>query len=239
MSGYLANLARRGAGLAPEISPRRREALPLPATAREGGEAGEPIDTPLDAAAGRGGSGRVAGSSPRPSVDGLGVEMRETPGGTGTSGDGTPTWSGHEATGRAEPRPTHPDLPLPEPRSADLTQPSAPATPALSAERVEPPPTRPDPPLPEASRPEPPPQGPVASLEPRPRGEAERPLPRAAVAVVVPPESQKSEEPRIEVRIGRIELRSAPPPAPPPAPPARRGFEEFAAKRRYQDRTWY
>jgi hypothetical protein len=57
--------------------------------------------------------------------------------------------------------------------------------------------------------------------------------------VVVPAEPQASEEPRIEVRIGRIELRSAPPPPPAPAPAARRGFEEFASKRRYQDRKWY
>ena len=67
---------------------------------------------------------------------------------------------------------------------------------------------------------------------------AVRPTSSPAAAVVVPPEPQPSDEARIEVRIGRIELRAAPPPAPAPAPAAQRGFEEFAAKRNYQDRKW-
>jgi hypothetical protein len=55
---------------------------------------------------------------------------------------------------------------------------------------------------------------------------------------------QQGEVRRIEVRIGRVEVRATPPvpPAPPTGPrrPApRRGFEEQSLARRYMDRTWY
>lgn len=54
-------------------------------------------------------------------------------------------------------------------------------------------------------------------------------------AVLVP------EVPRVEVRIGRIEIRATPPPVPaPPASPQRpHGFAEYARARRYADRKWY
>jgi hypothetical protein len=51
---------------------------------------------------------------------------------------------------------------------------------------------------------------------------------------------EEAETPRIEVRIGRIELRAAPPPAPQPPPaPARRGFDDYALARRYLRQRWY
>ncbi len=55
----------------------------------------------------------------------------------------------------------------------------------------------------------------------------------------------QQQAPRIEVRIGRVEVRRAPAPEPvewqaPPAadPPAATGFGELAASRRYVDRRW-
>jgi hypothetical protein len=47
-------------------------------------------------------------------------------------------------------------------------------------------------------------------------------------------------EPRIEVRIGRIELRAGPTPTP-KAPPAskRRGFDDYSLARRYLRPRWY
>jgi hypothetical protein len=238
VSGYLGNLARRGAGLTPEISPRRRQALPLPATPREGGEAGgelalRPPEESTPAAA------KVRGG--KEARDGKDLQVSGSP--------------------RIAPAPMAP-MAASMPEAAVL----APATPAAIVEPVslpatllersalreprgaerspvgEPGPAASGAPLAAAraaaARGDAAPAS-AASLEPRSRGEAERPLPRTSAAVVVPPEPRPSEEPRIEVRIGRIELRTAPPQAPVPAPPARRGFEEFAAKRRYQDRKWY
>ena len=62
--------------------------------------------------------------------------------------------------------------------------------------------------------------------------------PAAAASAPVAPEP---EEPRIEVRIGRVEIKTAPPPVrPAPAPPkGPKGFREQAAVRSYRDRKWY
>lgn len=93
------------------------------------------------------------------------------------------------------------------------------------------------------------PAPPAATPKAAPPAAAEPPLPLAPIAP--PPETpaalhaldeaQPPEEPRIEVRIGRIEIRQAPPP-PPPAPAPRReprGFPEHSLARRYLDRRWY
>jgi hypothetical protein len=67
------------------------------------------------------------------------------------------------------------------------------------------------------------------------------PEPALPARLVAPALAPESAEPRIEVRIGRVELRAAPPPAPPPAPAReeRRGFEDHALARRYLRRKWY
>jgi hypothetical protein len=54
------------------------------------------------------------------------------------------------------------------------------------------------------------------------------------------PSPAPQEEPRIEVRIGRVEIKTA---APPPGPPAKtlkspKGFAAYAAARNYRDRKW-
>jgi hypothetical protein len=49
-------------------------------------------------------------------------------------------------------------------------------------------------------------------------------------------------EPRIEVHIGRVEVRFAQTPSPPSPvrqPSRPRGFNEYALARRYLDRNWY
>ena len=67
------------------------------------------------------------------------------------------------------------------------------------------------------------------------------PRDRAPTARRVP--AQPQQPPRIEVRIGRVEVRQPLPPDPvewpaPAAPPAATGFGELAASRRYVDRRW-
>lgn len=55
------------------------------------------------------------------------------------------------------------------------------------------------------------------------------------------PSAPGADTSRVQVRIGRVEVRTHYPPAPPaPTPPQRpRGFERHALARRYLDRTWY
>jgi hypothetical protein len=43
--------------------------------------------------------------------------------------------------------------------------------------------------------------------------------------------------PRVQVRIGHVEIRAAERSAPTPEPPA--GFEAYGAARRYERRRWY
>jgi hypothetical protein len=70
------------------------------------------------------------------------------------------------------------------------------------------------------------------------------PEPQAAAALVkgsrLIEAAPQEKEPRIEVRIGRVEVRFAQTPAPPVRQPSRpRGFGEYARARRYLDRNWY
>ena len=77
--------------------------------------------------------------------------------------------------------------------------------------------------------------------------EPKLPLPVARASIEPRPAAPRDlsvrAEPRVEVRIGRVEVRRAPPPPPAhaparaaPTPPARRGFDDLAAARRYVDR---
>ncbi len=121
------------------------------------------------------------------------------------------------------PEPPRVTVPVPLPESVPPAEPSA--TPKVEN------PSIPEPQAlsaPQASLALSSPRTPEPALPPRPRAEP------------VAPEPPEPAEPRIEVRIGRVELRTAPPPAPPPAPSReRRGFEDHALARRYLRRKWY
>jgi hypothetical protein len=67
------------------------------------------------------------------------------------------------------------------------------------------------------------------------------PAPSPPIAMPLPTRQAHREEPAIEVRVGRIEIRAASPPrpAPPVARRAPRGFQERTAARRHADRRWY
>ncbi|HVT16394.1 MAG TPA: hypothetical protein VHQ90_09485 [Thermoanaerobaculia bacterium] len=287
MSSYLANLARRGAGLTLELAPRGREAPRLPGPPRESAGGGDPallppgdtatavapepartlsapmllpaapaprplpsppVSPPARAteatgeraasAAGleaRGGEAMEAPPAPlkprraeRPpagELGGLAPLAAETARGEGALAPLASFQGSLEVAGSAPGRPSPPP-PLPAPthslpgRGETLGAPhDAVAASPHPIDRV--------------------PGKATAVVEPRPR-KADLPLPRPAPAAATPPTAE-TEEPRIEVRIGRIELRTAPPPTPAPARPeaARRGFEEYAAARRYLDRRWY
>jgi hypothetical protein len=106
--------------------------------------------------------------------------------------------------------------------------------------------------------PEPEPDFPPAAIEPAaPELHEEEPAPIRPVPVVVPaepaarPESRAAEleapvpaaaqEPPVEVRIGRVEVRLPSPPAEPRRRPRPRprGFSGDSLARRYLDRRWY
>ncbi|HET9226181.1 MAG TPA: hypothetical protein VFR31_05915 [Thermoanaerobaculia bacterium] len=75
---------------------------------------------------------------------------------------------------------------------------------------------------------------------PEPALQPRAPEPSLPSPIAPPPAPAPQEEPRIEVRIGRIEIKSA---APPPRPPARvprspKGFAEHSAARTWRDRKW-
>jgi hypothetical protein len=67
------------------------------------------------------------------------------------------------------------------------------------------------------------------------------PAPSAPIAMPLPPRQAQREEPAIEVRVGRVEIRAAVPPRPVSPAPRRapRGFQERLAARRHADRRWY
>jgi hypothetical protein len=67
------------------------------------------------------------------------------------------------------------------------------------------------------------------------------PAPSVPIAMPLPPRQAHREEPAIEVRVGRVEIRAAAPPRPAPPVPRRapRGFQERMPARRHADRRWY
>jgi hypothetical protein len=266
MSDFLVNLLRRGAGLQPVATPRRpdlpaemEETAPrddrreagdgLPALAAQAGAAPEidgrrPDEEALQPppAAARPVPGPPAGGLPpaRPtaaaSATARVAERREEgrhPQAPVLASAPPPAERSTEAA-RRPPRPG--DAPAP---GDDLREPRPPlpaaeiATPALARTAdVAAAPTSPAPPATPV-----PPAAPARALP-----AARSPL--AALTPDRPPSGPRvsdpaggEEEPRIEVRIGRIEIRTplASAPAPRRAP---RGFAEHALARRYLDRRW-
>jgi hypothetical protein len=65
--------------------------------------------------------------------------------------------------------------------------------------------------------------------------------PATAPALEWPAAAPALETPRVDVRIGRIEILPAPLAVPPPSTPRRpaRGFAEATSARSYRDRRWY
>jgi hypothetical protein len=82
---------------------------------------------------------------------------------------------------------------------------------------------------------------PLATREERAGGSPSVPEPVLPAPLNLSGPAPEPAEPRIEVRIGRVELRAAPPATPPPSPAReeRRGFEDYALARRYLRRRWY
>lgn len=129
-----------------------------------------------------------------------------------------------------------------EPAAALNPQTPQPSRPDAVAEPARPRGPRAQPPTREHARPGQPPTeaeaaGPVVELQPRP-------TPRAVDRATRAGAREQDRPPRIEVRIGRVEVRP-PRPAPPPAPaqrapsaPPRDPFAGLAAARRYVDRAW-
>jgi hypothetical protein len=127
-----------------------------------------------------------------------------------------------------------PEAPAPRAASHRMAEPPAPrpsAEPTLIA--MSPAPTPPISPLLET-----PPTSLISPTPPTPPPPQSPPAPAAAIS-----EASAEPEPRIEVRIGRVELRvdrPAPPPAPLPAPPPRTrpDFSDYARARRGIGRRW-
>jgi hypothetical protein len=79
----------------------------------------------------------------------------------------------------------------------------------------------------------------VGQIVPRPTSAWGADVPLALQPEVEVPAAP--EVPRVEVRIGRIEIRATPPPVPAPPASSQRphGFADYARARRYADRQWY
>jgi hypothetical protein len=269
LAGYLTNLARRGAGLAPEMAPRAEVSPVISLSDRapfsdsdQGGLETFPVSPVSEKASAPSGSlepamGAVLPARPHPPA--LSAEEREEKGRPAefevrprehfpeNLHQSTPAPREQESspelpisprvTQRVTPEPERPFLaaapvpapPAPRPEPSQVTVPvllpeSVPSTETLSPPKAE----NPALPIPQAALALPSPRNPEPALPPRPRAEP---------VATEPPEPA---EPRIEVRIGRVELRAAPPPAQPPAPSReRRGFEDHALARRYLRRKWY
>jgi hypothetical protein len=235
VSDFLLNLLRRGAGLPPAVAPRRPEPpgelfqLDRSAAEDAGASAGGP-----SAASGRPISPLAAGSpAPAPSA----------PTAASPSGVMAPAAAEGQrpASPAAPPRATPPGT---DRREGPQPWPVARST----GDRVEaPPPVSPRPAPLAPARPAPR-AAPRATVPPEPAPATLPPQPLAPLAPeearARPPAREESagpQEPRIEVHIGRIEVR--PPAAPPPRAPAPRreprGFLEHALARRYLDRRCY
>jgi hypothetical protein len=82
----------------------------------------------------------------------------------------------------------------------------------------------------------------AARIVPRAQEPAGAGLKSSALAGDAASRVSQSESPRVEVRIGTVEVRMSNPTPQPPAPArasAPRGFESYTAARRYLDRKWY
>ena len=265
MSGFLVNLVRRGAGLGPSLLPRSEPTWSselegaAPAQSTSALTAPGQSETPAVAAEPSLGPPGPAGPQPRvlprdaepepvsPTASSAPPAEPSSPAGAGARPEAPPGPA--ESTPPASRAEARTELPSPRPTG----DPAAPRPPSGSAVGV-PPPASERSPLSEAAArpgatpPVPPPLAPgvgeAGSITPRPR--ADRPagaLP-ARLDVRHPPQPEATAAPRVEVRIGRIEVRVTRPPAPqaPPAsPPAERsgGFERYILARRYLDRGWY
>ncbi len=229
MSQFLVNLVRRGAGLPAEASPVP-PTVPnflLPA----GGPQAAPVDTPPPPLLPPPSAGSPTTASVRRSSDVAAPVASPIPPPRGVAPAPPPPPP-------AEPRPElpnpprgsrprnqtgDPSPPRPEPRpTPHAVSPPAPATPAEEAPPAIPPPGEdPGHALPR----------PRSPWHPEPTG---RLGPMGAASVLAPT------EPRIQVRIGRVEVgvTTRALPAPPPARAAH-GFADHAWARRYLDRVWY
>lgn len=230
MSQFLVNLVRRGAGLPAEASP-------VPPTVPNfllptGGPQAAPVDAPPPPLLPPPSAGSPTTASVRRSSDVAAPVASPIPPPRGVAlapplpppAEPRPERVSPPARG---PRPRNqtddPSSPRPEPRpTPHAASPPAPATPAEEA----------PPPIP------PPGEDPGHAL-PRPRSPwhpepTGRLGPTGAASVPAPT------EPRIQVRIGRVEVgvTTRALPAPPPARAAR-GFADHAWARRYLDRVWY
>lgn len=264
MSDFLANLLRRGAGLQPVVVPRRPEVpgepfpdgdtaeeLPQAALAEPVPVAPEPVHLPAEA-------GRIEAPpvAPPPQTVQTVAAPKPSP---GLSAKPIPAPERYSPMPPAPPRPeqasARQELPVVttmQPRATPTLgraampafepEPQPPVLPAALAATA-----APEPPSPVLGRSEdlalPPP--PAPSPVPVEREEtwpavAVQPSPEAVAIPEILREAAEPEEPRIEVRIGRIEILQAPPPPPPALAPRRepRGFADHTLARRYLDRRW-
>ena len=254
MSGYLANLARRGAGLAPELAPRADASVPgfpserveligeREAAASPPGPLSHrpPIFQERGDAEGKEEQDRGSSLSPLPGARrarGPAPEVRDHPIGE-SHAQSTPAPLPPASQEKKSP----PELPAAPQLSQRITPeerplPSAAPVPVAPAPGPEPP--RVTVPVPESARPAEPslpaPPAPQAVPLPSPR----TPEPALPPRLRAEPSVPEPTEPRIEVRIGRVELRAAPPPIPPPPSREGRGFEDYALARSYMRRKWY
>lgn len=245
MSDFIANLARRGAGLPAEVAPQP-PALPDFSTGLgEAPQAGEePAVAPLAPVA----QPSVPQAMPPAALEPAAV--------TGVA-------SVPEVQ-RVEAPQAPPAAPLALPAAAvAATPPRTPAAPAAVLPILEPAWNAPEPPSEPVLRPEAPAQAvfPPRSEEPAPPPVAVLPaevVSREQTVVVVPRPQEASspdalsaipalaapgpppDPPKIQVRIGKVEVRLNQPLAPvASSPQPRRGFDEYALSRRYLDRKWY
>ena len=266
---FLHNLALRGAGLAPRAAPRQEPIFPeIPSTPAEtppmetgGGalsrEAGEgrggvftapPSEEPRKPEGRRQPEGEVRALEPSPPAPLPAAHPAPRERGVRQRAASPPSEPAIVA-GEAPALPGKTDGVEVEPRSSPLSRGSGraagrgaggegrrPQTPPSNALPQLDPIPEPDP----AIKPQPEP----AILQSEPAPPVIEPRPPQSVltpAVASAPATPEPEEPRIEVRIGRVEIKTAPPPVRPgPAPPkGPKGFREQAAARSYRDRKWY
>ena len=254
MSGFLANLLRRGAGLPPLVAPRRMD-LPADLPVPDGEEDQEGLSPAVSAPPEPERRSPETSVSPAPPVPAKAAEAPRTalvPPEAPLLALAPPREQAIQTPASPRPAPEPPPEPAApfSPQQDDRPREAPEMVRVIAAPPPSPPPFTISSETPEERITAPPVQPPLPAPAPPPAKPAVvepvllapiSPPPETPAALHALDEARPPEEPRIEVRIGRIEIRQAPPP-PLPAPAPRReprGFQEHSLARRYLDRRWY
>lgn len=248
MSDFLVNIVRRGAGLAAGVAP----APPQLGAVADIASSLSPVPAEPEGGPTSGGQGSSVTAPPVTFARALPRVLPPSP----APLEKTDLWRQEPTSSSRSPEAPHAaPSPSPSPSQVQVSPEGLAHPPEATAPAPAQPEPRSRPPVPE-SRVPPVSLAPNSSSSPedgaspraaRPRAEPPAPAP-GRLGTAHAASERTPETPRVQVRIGRVEIRVSKPaarPSPPPAPKAPagsrgpRGFSEHSLARRYLDRRWY